>query len=70
METSLGSEVEQPNVPVHPLLEDLWDHQLGFSRRATGLLDCGSPIALTLRPHLPLLVRFHMIAEPLLDQHF
>jgi hypothetical protein len=33
------------NVPVHPLLEDLWDSQLGFSRRATGLLDCASPIA-------------------------
>jgi hypothetical protein len=32
-------------VPVHPLLEDIWDHQLGFSRCATGLLDRASPIA-------------------------
>ncbi len=33
------------NVPVHPLLEDLWDRQLGFSRRATGLLECASLVA-------------------------
>jgi hypothetical protein len=35
-------ELNQSNVPVHPLLEDLWDRQLGLSRRATGLLDCAS----------------------------
>ena len=35
----------QSNFPVHPLPEDLWDSQLRFSRRATGLLDCASPIA-------------------------
>jgi hypothetical protein len=34
------------NVPVHPLLEDLGDRQLGFSRRATGLLG-GSQLGVT-----------------------
>ena len=36
------------NVPVHPLLEGLWDNQFGFGRCATGLLDCRLLLAIDL----------------------
>jgi hypothetical protein len=53
------SDMKRSNVPVHPLLEDFWDCQLVFSRRATGLLDCRLLLLTDLMLRLTLTLMVH-----------